>query len=442
MDSNTIPVPDGVTGLQALRALIRERHPLAALQVFHSALGDVFRINLPGFSPVVLVGPEAARFVLVQERENFLWRNETDPVTDLLRHGVLVEDGEEHDQLRHIMNPALHRRMLAEYVSEMHRCVEKISSQWDDGQTVDMLVEMRKIALLVLMQTLYRVDFTPQLKPLWEAILGCIRYISPGVWMIWRGVPRPGYRNAIHQVDTFLYRIIKERRDMMFPEDQPSDMLGLLIQSGLDDGLIRDQLLTMLIAGHDTVTALMAWTMFLLGKHKDVLEQVQRDNASILDLDLPIGVDSLNRLEYLGDVIKESLRLYPPIHLGARITARELEFKGFHIPEGIRVIYSIYLTQRDPAHWSEPDRFNPGRYQGSEKAQPYDWLAFGGGPRNCIGAAFGQLEAKMVIAYLLAHFDFELVERHVTPYMGATLEPHPGVRMRIWRKPAFRSSLG
>ncbi|GAB4530913.1 MAG: hypothetical protein Kow0063_09610 [Anaerolineae bacterium] len=445
--SKPIPTPSPQTGRRALQAMPRERHPLAAMQVFHDELGDVFRPQLPGFRPVVLVGPEAARFVLLDARDHLLWRNEADPVTHLLRRGVLVVDGEEHERLRRAMEPALQRRALDSYVDVMVRRADQVSAAWPDGGQVDMLVEMRKIALLILLDALFRIDFTPDLERLWDAILGVIGYISPGLWMMWPGLPRPGYRRAIRRMDEYLYGIIHQRRAMLqnlakvpdpgkgasqLPGRYP-DLLGLLIEADLDDDLIRDQLLTMLIAGHDTGTALMAWTLYLLGAHPETLQRA-REEVQVALGNKPPTSERLRRLDYLGRVLKESLRLYPPIHLGSRLAATDLEFQGYHIPAGERVIYSIYLTQRHPAYWPDPGRFDPERHAPGVRQVPYAWLGFGGGPRNCIGGGFGLLEARAVLARLLQVFDLTLVERGVHPHMGATLEPRPGVRMRVSRR--------
>lgn len=447
--SRPIPTPSAQTGLRALRAMIRERHPLAALQVFHDELGDVFRAQLPGFRPVVMVGPEAARFVLLDARGELRWRNEADPVTHLLRRGVLVVDGEEHDRLRRAMTPALHRRTLDNYVETMVRRADQVMATWPEAGTVDMLVEMRKVALLILWETLYRVDFAPELGRLWDAILGVIRYISPGLWMVWRDAPRPQYRRAMRRMDQYLYRIIRERRALMveglpqarnLPEakgpevaHEQRDLLGLLLDAGLDDDLIRDQLLTMLIAGHDTGTAALAWTLYLLGSHPGALGRAQREVDVALGSEPP-APEQVGQLEYLGRVVKESLRLYPPIHLGSRLAAADLEFKGYHIPTGERVIYSIYLTQRHRDYWPDPHCFAPERHASGARQVPYSWLGFGGGPRNCIGAGFGLMEVKLVLARLLQCFELTLAERHVHPHMGATLEPRPGVRMQVRRR--------
>ena len=427
----TIPSPTPQTGLIALKALLRERSLLSPLQRMNQELGDIFQIELPNFTPIFMVGPEAAHFVLVDKRGELRWRNDNDPVTHLLRHGVLVEDGEEHDRLRHLLNPPLHKQMLVDYIADMWAYTQQVTARWRDGTVVDVLDEMRKIALLILMQSLYKLDFSSQLHRMWDVVIDNIKYVSPGLWMLWSALPQPQYHRAIHKMDSYLYQIIRERRRWMTADPlPPRDMLGQLIASGMDDDLIRDQLLTMLIAGHDTVTALMAWTIYLLSEHPDVLYRVQTEvDHTLIPGEIP-SLDQINQLGYLNQVIKESLRLYPPIHLGARLSATDLEFKGYHIPANRRVVYSIYLTQRHPAYWPEPDRFDPERHAPGTRPVPYSWLPFGGGPRNCIGAAFGQMEARVVIANILLHFDLRLANTHVKPHMGATLEPH-GARLRV-----------
>lgn len=438
-----IPTPNQQAGMKALSALLQERHPLAAMQVFHAEMGDVFRINLPGFKPVVMVGPQAAHFVLVEGRHELRWRNENDPVVRLLRHGVLVEDGEQHDRLRRLMNPSLHRRMLDSYVSAMVSCTDQVTANWKPGDVYPMLDEMRKIALLILTRTLFRVDYTPEMKRLWKAVLGVIGYISPGVWMLWRGFPRPQYSKAIRRMDEYLQRIISLRRaELQRGVEATDDLLSALLLSGMDEELARDQLLTMLIAGHDTSTALLAWTLALLGQHPDWMSKVREEVAGELGDDPPTP-ETVNRLETLRMVTQEALRLYPPIHLGSRLAASELYFNGYRIPQGERVIYSIYLTQRHPAYWDNPNEFRPERHATGRQPTPYSWLAFGGGPRNCIGAAFGQVEAKTVLARVFQRFELELLDRRIHPHMGATLEPRPGVRMRVRLSPltCSRSSV-
>lgn len=424
-------MPDQRTSLDGLQALLRQRSLLAALEVFHAQLGDIFQLPLPGFNPVMLVGAEANRFVLVETRQDLRWRVEQDPITRLLRHGVLVEDGDSHDTLRRQLNPALHRRMLESYVQAMWQCTDTVIDVWDENAPLDMLVEMRRIALLVLMKTLFHVDFEPELERLWHAILRTLRYISPGVWVIWRGVPRPGYGAALQQLDDYLFQLIALRRRS---SAAPDDLLGSLIASGMPDALIRDQLLTLIIAGHDTSTALLAWALYLLSTHTQVQAAAQREIAVVLRTEPP-AFAHLAGLQYLDQVIDETLRLYPPIHLGSRLAAADLEFAGYPIPAGQRILYSIYLTHRDPRYWNNPSAFDPDRFSPEQVRQrlPYTFLPFGGGARNCIGTAFAQVEAKVILARILQKYRLTFAGSRVRPHMGATLEPHPGVRVTVQR---------
>ncbi|HEY5731942.1 MAG TPA: cytochrome P450, partial [Anaerolineales bacterium] len=380
-------------------------------------LGYFFQIPLPMFKPYVVFGPEANRKVLVTERDKVAWRN-TDPVTDLLDSGVLVVDGEDHDRYRTLMEPPLHPSHLPEYTSQFISHTDKVSSQWQDGETMDMLVESRKIALLIIMDTLFSKDVWDDLHIIWTPILKAIEYISPGTWIIWRKIPRPGFKKHLKVLDDYLYRIIAERRMGHFEQD----LLQHLIDAGLTDKVIRDQMLTMMIAGHDTSTALLAWTFALLGQHPEVHQRVVEE------------VDTMDRSPLLDQVIKESLRLYPPIHIGNRRIAEEMEFTEGNVPKDERMFYSIYLTHRDPSIWENADSFCPARFAGGRKTPPFSYVPFGGGPRACIGAAFGQAEARIVMAQLLKTYTFEFTNHKVTPHMGATLEPRPGVMMKVTKR--------
>ena len=433
-ESTLPPTADAALGWQVLEELVRERSLLAALGTMHEHLGDVFRISLPNFNPVVGVGPEANRTILVTERERFCWRTDTDPVTRLLRHGLLVEDGESHRYLRQHLEPALQRPQVTRHVDAMRRYTDAVTAGWQDGTTVDMLVEMRRAALLILVGTLFGVALGPHLDALWSHILRLLDYIGPGFWIVWPTMPRPGYRRAIQTVDNYLLQIIRQRRQNGGRAD---DLLGRLVrQPHLSDELIRDQLLTMLIAGHDTSTALLAWTLYLLGRHPDVMAQVRAEVDEVLGVTPPASATHVARVSLLDQVIKETLRLYPPIHVGNRTAATDVHLQGYDVPAGTRVMLSIYLSHRHPAYWSEPSRFCPARFDSepAHKQPPLTYVPFGGGPRYCIGAAFAQVEARTVLARLLQTFEFELVSDKVRPHMGATLEPRPGVFMRVKRR--------
>ncbi len=419
-------------GRAAMRALFTERSPLGPLKVMARYVGRFFQIPIPGFSPYVVFGPEFVRKVLVTERDKVLWRN-TDPVTDYLDRGVLVVDGEEHDHYRKLMEPPLHPSRLPDYTQMMISQTDRVTSQWQDGEIVDMLVESRKIALLIIMQTLFSKDVWDDLPRIWNPILKAIEYISPGAWIIWRNMPRFGFRKPLKELDDYLFEIITDRRKQNAEGGkQFVDLLQHLIDASLTDKIIRDQMLTMLIAGHDTSTALLAWTFTLLGQNPEIHTQVVQE------------VDQTEiKHQLLDNVIKESLRLYPPIHIGNRRVAEEMEFTEGKVPAGERMFYSIYLTHRDPTIWENAEDFCPDRFSHGRKTPPFAYVPFGGGPRACIGAAFGQAEARIVMTRLLQTFSFEPVNPHqIHAHMGATLEPRPGVMMKISHRTPTSPDVG
>lgn len=404
---------------------------LPPLQLLFRHFGYFFRIPLLGFAPYVVSGPQAARQLLVTERHKVHWRN-PDPVTDLLRHGLLVTDGEEHDHLRRLMETPLTPAHLLHYVEMMPHQVDRVTATWQDNQVVDMLVESRKIALLIIMDALFDVDIYPDLPRLWKPILKAIEFISPGPWILFRRIPRLGFKQHLQILDDYLYSIISSRRVVLRTSHVApgTDLLSRLLAAGLPDDLIRDQMLTMLIAGHDTSTALLAWTFALLGQHPETLSRLVSELDETLGSTPPAAPTGWQPL-LLDDVIKETLRLYPPIHLGNRFTSEEMTFQHGHVPAGKRLFYSIYLTQRDPIHWENPSAFCPERFSQQRKPPSFAYIPFGGGPRVCIGAAFGLAEARIVLTRLLQTFHFELTQPHIHVHMGATLEPRPGVLMKV-----------
>lgn len=427
------PTVEGKAGLNILKAMIEERSLLAGLSSMHNHLGDAFQISLPGFSPMMFVGPEANRDILINKRDHFLWRNENDPVTRLLGHGLLVEDGNKHQFLHQHIQPFLKRESVTQHIQAIWQYTDQVTSRWDENSIIDILPEMRRVTLLVLLETLFGVNLSGKIESVWQPILRVLDFIAPGLWLLWTNIPRLNYDSSIQKFDQFLYEIIEERRRI--PGKNDNLLTHLVTQEGFSDKLIRDQLLTLIIAGHDTSTALLSWSLLLLGKHPKAMARVQEENSFILG-GKPITTEKISKLQYLDQVIKEALRLYPPIHVGNRITNQDTSVNGYFIPEGKRVMYSIYLSHRNRSHWEEPTRFIPERFDllSKEKPPPLTYIPFGAGPRNCIGAIFAQIEAKVILSRLFQTHEFELSHGKVTPYMGATLEPRPGVKMRVHRK--------
>ena len=438
------PLPEAApeTGLHVLRGLARDRSLLTAMSIMRDEVGPAFRITLPGFQPAVMVGPDSNRQIMVSQREHLSWRKESDPVTKLLRHGVLVEDGESHACLRGHMEPVLLKPQVVHHVPAMLAYTDRVTAGWADGATPDMLVEMRRLALLIFMGTLVDVEFGPDMDRLWRPILRAIKYISPGLWIILPNMPRFGYRAALDELDAYLYALIRQRRAQLAGESPANatagpahDLLTQLVRvPEMSDDLIRDQILTMLIAGHDTSTALLAWVLHLLGEHPAVMARARAEVDTVLGATEPTAAN-VEHLEYLDAIIKEALRLYPPIHVGNRIVKDDAVITGYELKAGTRLMASIYLTHRDERYWDAPAEFRPERFaREAERPAAFTYVPFGGGPRVCIGATFAQVEAKVVLGRILQQFDLRTTGRRVHAYMGATLEPHPGVFLRVQRR--------
>ncbi len=422
------PFSSARTGMRALRALMGAGGPLAALDEVRRDLGEVFQLPIPGFRPIVASGPAAARLVFLEARDRLSWRLPQDPVARLLRHGLLVVDGPAHDHPRAVIDQALHRRRMAEYLAAMLRGGAHLTAGWGREGVADVSARAREATLLILAEALFGVDLRPDLERLRQPIHRTLAYISPGPWLVWPGVPRPGYAAARRALDGYLYQLIAARRAA-----PRADLVSDLIAAGLDDEAARDQLLTLLIAGHDTSTALLAWSLHELAEHPAIQARARAE------VDTVAGEDALTpahigQLEYLDWIIKETLRLHPPIHVGNRRIVDDLCLGGRRLPAGRRLLFSIYLTHHDPAVWPAPERFDPERFApGAPRRPALSYVPFGAGPRFCLGAVFAEWEAKAVLAQVLRGYEFSPApgKPRPRPHMGATLEPRPAVWLRF-----------
>ena len=431
--SRPIPTVADLSPRDGLRALAHLRHGLSGilpiLEHVHAQLGDIFQLTLPHFRPVVVASPALIRDILTTQRHQFLWRPEDDPVTRLLRRGILVTDGAEHDCLHAVIAPSSRRNHFLQRADAIIAATDRALDRWPSNGRILTLTEMRKIALLVFEEIYFSHTLSwEELNTLWTPILRALAYIGPGVWVV-RG-RAPNLPRAIQPLEAHLYALIARRRATPSP---PDDLLTHLIQHLDDDDLVRDQMMTMLIAGHDTSTAHLAWTLWLLARHPDWLAEVVEDVRTVLGTEPPTP-EKANALVRLDQTSKESIRLYPPIHVGNRFTAADITLGAYRIPAGTRVMVSIYLVHRHPAMWEAPHVFQPTRWQSDFRPQPFTYLPFGGGPRNCIGGAFAMLETRLILARILQRFDIEPTHQHVRPRMGATLEPHPDFYLTIRRR--------
>lgn len=423
-DIRAIPGTGQLSGRDGLQALWALRHGMAglyeALELARDRLGEAFQLGFGRFQPVVISGPEALREALVERRDSLSWRSEGDPVARLFGRSILVTDGEEHDRARAVMAPAFTPERLRAHVPAMVEAVDRELARWPREGRVEVVSAMRRIAWRNFERAFFSHDLgDAELRHLWPALLAALRYIGPGPWVVTGRAGRPPAK--IRPLEEHLLGLIRTRRA---GGSRADDLLGLLVGAFEDDRRVRDHALTMLIAGHDTSTAQLSWALHLLARSPEWLARATREVRGVLgNGGLPeAGTD----LPVVEAVLKEALRLWPPIHLGARRATEDVVLGGWPVPRGSRVLLSYFLVQRDATRWERANGFDPGRWLGSGAPGAFTYLPFGGGPRNCIGAGFANLEGRVVLARLLQRADFAVTRRPLRGAMGATLEPRGG----------------
>jgi cytochrome P450 len=409
--------------------------------------GSVVRFRFVNFQCFLLFGAEANRLILADRRENFL----TEPVFDLggarwlVGRGVLFIDEPEHRVQRRLILPSMHRERLWRYQQVMQAATERVLDRWQPGWQIDVADEMDDIALIVEGQTLFSVDFSSAASELRNAVAVTVQtlndFISIALARFPFDIPPLGHgrsvRRAIQRVHQLIDELIDEHEQS---GSDAGDVVSMLLAARDQDGerlsriQIRDNLLTLFVAGHETVANALAWTCYLLAQHPRVGRKLLDELQSQLDGRAPAVAD-FERLPYLEQVVKESLRLYPPAATLLRYVRNTFEWRGYTIPRGSIVMYSPLVTHRMATYYAEPYTFCPERFdaQHGEPHTAFDFLPFGAGERSCIGAPFAMLEMKTVVATLMQRYRLDLVpHQRVVAALRTTLMPKHGIRMVPW----------
>ncbi|MEU0884178.1 cytochrome P450 [Lentzea sp. NPDC005914] len=379
------------------------------LSVLHRRFGPVVRMGPYTY----LLGPEANRFVfanseLFEVERAFQVLVPVDGPTSLI-----VSDGEDHKRRRKHVQPALVHRQIANYVPVMRANAEAALDAWRPGQVVDAYQEFRRAIRRSTIHALFGERLAQDAEFFGAHLQLLINLIdrNPAVVTLLRKTKAPAWRNAMRArraVDARVYKAIEETRR----GDTAGDVLTSLVQSdGLSDLEVRDQVVTLIAAGYETTSGAMAWAIFNLLRHNGVWERAREDD------------------DYLANVVNETLRLYPPAVVSARVAAQPFEFAGKKIKEGTFLLYSPYVTHRLAEVWPDPLRFDPDRWE--HKPGPDEFLPFGGGPHRCIGAGLATTELTVMLKALLQQPKPELVKQRITPTSVAAMRPKHGLRIRV-----------
>ncbi len=415
------------------------------LGVFERGLaehGDVYAITLPGRRFIVMNAPDAVRDVLVDKADAFekgLFSAVVEPLVGL---GLLTAENASHRRQRKLVAPAFHHNRVISYLDVMHRYAEQTVCSWKDGGIVDLNAEMMRLTLRIVAKTLFDADVDGDAKAVGVALSHALEFIvrrqrstirPPLVW------PLPAhtrFRESVQQLDEILQRIINERRGS---DADHGDLLSMLLASRdegdrLTDAQVRDEAMTLFLAGHETTANALTWAMVLLAKNPQAWLKLREEVVSVLGDRAPTYAD-LAQLPYTLQIFKETLRLYPPAYVYGRQATRDVEINGCPIKASDVVVICAYTVHRNPAVWDEPLRFIPERFSAEREAarHKFAYVPFGGGARTCLGNQFALMEGQIVLATIAQHVKFELIHEHIVPDPQITLRPLTSVTAKIRR---------
>ena len=429
-----MPPGDTRPSVRRTRAVIRD--PLSLLLDLYERHGPVFSIRVLHANNVFVLGPEANHFVLVSGARHFGWRDGGfGDLIPLLGDGLLTIDGDFHRSSRKTMLPAFHRERIAGYRTAMEEEARRALAGRYDGELLDVYAWARALALRVAMRALF--GFDPDAgRGASDAARDFERALSfygEDYWLqVLRG-PRTPYARLItarRRLDELVYGEIARRRAS---GARGEDVLSLLMDTELDDRHVRDQVMTLLFAGHDTTTATVAFLFRELALRPDVADAIAAELAALGRP--PRHSDLLDgSLPHLDMTLDETLRLYPPAWIGPRRAVCTFEFEGITVPEGAPVNYSSYASHRLPDVWEDPHAFRPERFLPGEreKIPRGAYVPFGGGSRICLGMRFGQLEIGIIAAAIRERFTLERLPGHrLEIRQTPTLGPRGGLPMRV-----------
>jgi cytochrome P450 len=407
--------------------------------------GDVIRINLFGLTGAALHGAAANRYILVDAVDNFL----VAPMVDRVRarwivgHGLLFIDDPSHKRERRLIMPAFHRKRIEQYQQVMVETTRQMLDRWKIGKRLDVAAEMHQLALVIAGRTLFSMDLGGSSRELGHAVAAVIKAVSNPLNIGLAQVPfdigsvgqGSTLRKGLARIDHVLGKIIKGHQR---EGDDTGDVVSMLVAARDEEGgrlstqQIRDHLLTLFVAGHETSANALSWAFYLLAQHPPVAAKLLKELDEQLKGEIPTAAD-LERLPYLDLVVKESLRLYPPAPSASRLVKEAFEWKGYVIEAGELVSYVPFVSHRMPEHFREPETFRPERFDpaGGELPPPYAYIPFAAGPRSCIGAPFATMEIKTVLAMSLQRFRLDLIGgQHIEATVRTTVQPKDHIFMR------------
>jgi cytochrome P450 len=444
-------LPPGLGRYLAFNPEDIKENPLGFYRRMWEEYGDLVRLPiLPNYCMYIAVHPNYIEHVLSTHQERYskpdLFKK---PMNMMAGESILTSEGDFWLKHRRLMQPAFHMKQLANLANIMVNCTESLMREWEekpDGEVIDIAVETLRLTLKIAGLTLFNTDISDDSSSLGKAFRTGFEFVNykmnnlvtPPLWF-----PTPRnfrFRQSKQTLDNLVQEIINSRHQN--PVDS-HDLLSMLMAAkdeetgeGMSDEQLKNEAITLLIAGHETVASALSWTWYMLGKNPEIAANIQDELGKVLNGG-SLTFDKLPQLDYTRRVFEETLRLYPPAWGLPRISLEDDEIEGYFIPKGTIMTVAKYITHRHPEFWKNPDEFNPDNFLPEKVNQrpKFAYFPFGGGQRLCIGKSFALMEATTIMAIMSQHFKLELVPNHPVEMDPVfTLRPKYGIKVKLWKR--------
>jgi cytochrome P450 len=429
------------------------KDPLGFLTRCAKEYSEIVPLRMLHLPIYLLLNPEYIEYVLSTHGRDFVKPRLFQIAKGFLREGLILSEGDAWLRQRRLMQPAFHKNRTDAYGQIMVEYTERLIASWQAGQTVNLSQAMSRLAMEIVVKALLNYDVSNDREGMGQAFNVVVdevtaRFNNPVP--IPDNVPTPGnlrYRRAIKYLDTMIYRIIRHRQ--AHPEDQ-GDLLSMLLQARYEDGSpmtdeqLRDETITIFVAGHDTTATTLSWCWYLLSQHPEVEAKLMAELESVLGGRAPTAAD-LPQLRYTEMIVMETLRLYQPTPILGRTSIKEVELGGHHFPAGTEFLIVPMLIHHSSRYYESPEEFQPERWEGDllKRLPKFAYMPFSHGPRLCLGGTFATMEAKLIVATIAQRFHLQLAPGEVVvPKFSALLRTEEPIKMVVTeRRPASQLTL-
>jgi cytochrome P450 len=439
------PPPIGTNPLAQLRfGLHVTGDPLNVMLGWFKQYGDMVHLQFGKEAHVYfLAHPDHFHTVLVEKADQFhkagSYKDTKRGLARILGNGLVTSDGDYWRRQRKLIQPAFHARRIEAYAEEMVRLTQHMLQGWQDDKTVEINDAMMRLTLAIVAKTILDTDINADAEKIAEAVT-VFQHLAFGVDIFPLWLPTPSHVKqwqAEKAMNDVVAALITQRRKSA--EDR-GDLLSMLLNSvdeasqGMTDQQIRDEIVTLFLAGHETTANALSWTWYLLAQHPEVEQKLHEELDSVLHDRVPTLAD-LKQLPYTELVLQESMRLYPPVWNMSRQALTDVEVGGYIIPQGSEVNLNTYAMHHDPRWWDEPERFLPERFnlEHQSKIPRMAYLPFSTGPRVCIGNSFALMEARLILATIASRYRLSMTggQRPVQMEPLIALRPKGGLSLNV-----------